>query len=174
MRTGKRYTNATFTKRVDKDSGRHKSRRNPDEPLICEVCRAVYADRRWAAASGLLKKTHKDKPWRPIGTTICPACQQQREGVAGGFVYIEGAFLMTHRADIEQLLNNEAERANIDNPLSRIMKTESVDKDLLIITTTNEHLALRLGHALEKAFSGKVRYGFSHENKLVRVRWHRD
>jgi hypothetical protein len=54
------------------------------------------------------------------------------------------------------------------------MKTERVDADLPIVTTTNEHLAMRLGHALENAFAGKVRYGFSHENKLVRVRWHRD
>jgi hypothetical protein len=44
----------------------------------------------------------------------------------------------------------------------------------ITITTTTEHLAERLGQALEKAFGGKVRYDFSHENKLARVYWRRD
>lgn len=44
----------------------------------------------------------------------------------------------------------------------------------LMLSTTTEHLAQRLGHALEKAFDGKVDYDFSHENKLARVTWRRD
>jgi hypothetical protein len=142
--------------------------------MVCETCKAVYVDRRWISRSAILKSTDKRKKWQPTESTICPACQQQREGVPGGFVYVEGAFLVSHPDDIERLIANEAERAAADNPLSRVMKTERVDKDLLIVSTTNEHLAMRIGHALEKAFAGKVRYGFSHENKLVRVRWHRD
>jgi hypothetical protein len=43
-----------------------------------------------------------------------------------------------------------------------------------MLSTTTEHLAQRLGHALEKAFDGKVDYDFSHENKLARVTWRRD
>ena len=43
----------------------------------------------------------------------------------------------------------------------------------LLVTTTTEHLAIRLGQALEKAFDGKVLFGFSHENKLAHVWWHR-
>jgi len=174
MRTNKRYASGTFTKRVDKDAGRHRARRNPDEPLLCEVCKAVYADRRWISKSAVSKSIDKHKDWRMAQTTVCPACQQQREGVAGGFVYIDGAFLMTHREDIERLIHNEAERAADDNPLSRVMQTQRVGDDMLLVSTTDEHLALQLGHALEKAFAGKVRYGFSHENKLVRVRWRRD
>ena len=44
----------------------------------------------------------------------------------------------------------------------------------LTVTTTTEHLAQRLGRALEKAFSGDVLYDFSHENKLARVKWRRE
>jgi hypothetical protein len=174
MRTSKRFGNAAVTKRVDKESGRHRARRSPDEPMVCEVCKAVYSDRRWISRSTMLKSADKRKNWPPTESTICPACQQQREGVPGGFVYVEGAFLLSHLEEIERLIANEAERAATENPLSRLMKTERVDKDLVIVSTTDEHLAMRLGHALEKAFAGKVRYGFSHENKLVRVRWHRD
>jgi len=70
-------------------------------------------------------------------------------------------------------LRNEAERGAQDNPLARIMAWESAE-DELVISTTTEHLAQRLGHALEKAFDGLVRYDFSHENKLARVYWERD
>ena len=44
----------------------------------------------------------------------------------------------------------------------------------LTLSTTTEHLAQRLGRALEKAYDGKVEYDFSHENKLARVTWQRD
>jgi hypothetical protein len=33
-----------------------------------------------------------------------------------------------------------------------------------MVLTTTEHLALRLGRALKKAFDGKVRNDFLHEN----------
>ena len=46
--------------------------------------------------------------------------------------------------------------------------------DRLTVTTTTEHLAQRLGHAVEKAFGGEVEYHFSHENKVTRVSWQRE
>jgi hypothetical protein len=94
--------------------------------------------------------------------------------VPSGFVYVYGGFFATHCDEIEQLLRNEAARAAEDNPLARIMEWERPDIDTLVLATTTEHLAKRLGQALEKAFKGKVHYDFSHENKLARVRWHRD
>lgn len=106
--------------------------------------------------------------------TICPACEQMRAGVPNGFVYVYGNFFATHCDEVEQLLRNEAARAGEDNPLARIMEWERSDIDTLVLSTSTEHLAKRLGQALEKAFSGQVHYDFSHENKLARVRWHRD
>ena len=87
-------------------------------------------------------------------------------------IYLKGEFLGKHRDEIERLLSNEAERDGEDNPLARIMGWEDTD-DQLVVKTTTEHLAQRLGHALEKAFHGEVRYDFSHENKLARVYWER-
>lgn len=162
-----------FTKRVDKEAGRHRGPRAPSEPKVCQECGSVYVKRRWVAPeSTSLNGKHED-----LGSaepTICPACKQQRSGVPHGFVYIYGDFFATHCDDIEQLLRNEAARAAEDNPLARIMEWERSDFDKLAVATTTEHLAKRLGEALEKAFSGKVFYDFSHENKLARVRWHRD
>ena len=66
------------------------------------------------------------------------------------------------------------ERTAGDNPLARIIGWEREKSGRVVVTTTTQHLAQRLGHALEKAFSGQVRYDFSHENQLARVWWRRD
>ena len=173
MRSKKRYTNATFTKRVDHEAGRHRSPRAAKEPEVCEDCGAVYAGRRWTLA-GAERGEKKHGEWQPQRITVCPACKQIRAGVPGGFVQLSGAFFVGHRGEIERLLLGEAERAAEDNPLARIMKWGREEEDCLTVSTTTEHLAQRLGHALEKAYGGKAGYDFSHENKLARVSWHRD
>lgn len=173
MRNNKRYSNATFTKRVDHEAGRHHTKRAPKEPAVCASCGAVYANRRWTVADA---KRGQDEPkhWRPARITTCPACVQTHGGAPGGYVHLEGAFLVAHRDDIERLVRNEAERAAEDNPLARIMLWKDNGDGKLTLSTTTEHLAQRLGHALEKAYDGKVEYDFSHENKLARVTWQRD
>jgi YD repeat-containing protein len=82
--------------------------------------------------------------------------------------------LKEHREEIERLLRRESERAAEVNPLGRVIRWKRDKSDKLTVTTTTEHLAQRLGHALQKAFDGKVKYDFSHENKLARVSWRRD
>ena len=173
MRSKKPYTNATFTKRVDHEAGRHRTPRALKEPAVCEVCGAVYVNRRWTAAN-LAAEAEPQEHWRPPQTTVCPACVQQRTGEPRGFVFLDGAFFVAHHDEIEQLLRNEAERAAEDNPLARIMGWKRGDRHKLTVTTTTEHLAQRLGDALEKAFGGSTRYDFSHENKLARVSWQRE
>ena len=173
MRSGKRYSIATITKRVDHDAGRHRGPRAPSEPAKCSMCEAVYSDRRWTLA-GSPRKAVKHKHWHPETITVCPACKKKKQGLPSGFVYVYGDFLPSHRQEIERLLDKEAERAAVDNPLARIMTREMDANGRVVVSTTTEHLAQRLGHALEKTFDGEVRYDFSHENKLARVYWHRD
>lgn len=173
MRSNKRYTNTTFTRRVDHEAGRHRTRRAPKEPAVCGSCGAVYANRRWIGADSL-PGTQEPEHGRPAKLTTCPACAQAQGGVPSGYVYLEGAFLTAHRDEVERLLRNEAERAAEDNPLGRIMLWKENGKAKLTLSTTTEHLAQRLGHALAKAFDGHVDYDFSHENKLARVTWRRD
>jgi hypothetical protein len=167
----KRYTNTTFTKRVDHEAGRHRPRRSLPEPIVCEGCGATYSHRRWTSKGEL--RRNRSAPTRAVHIELCPACKQERDGVAGGFVYLTGEFLRKHRDEIERLLTNEADRDAQDNPLARIMSWEEIESQLVVKTTT-EHLAQRLGHALEKAFDGDVRYDFSHENKFARVYWERN
>lgn len=116
----------------------------------------------------------KHTAFRAPQYVVCPSCARQREGVPSGYVHLSGAFLAAHREELERLLHNEAARAAEDNPLARIMERKADEGGGWTVTTTTERLAQRLGHALEKAFDGEVRYDFSHENKLARVYWRRD
>jgi hypothetical protein len=194
-KSDKRYTSETLTKHVDHEAGRHRTRRAPAEPLVCEVCGDVYSDRRWtipAAAKVRRKPTTLDydtREWAPVEenvekkkrslshkpkVVVCPACRRQRDGEPSGFVHLEGAYLNERGEEIRHFLQMEAERAVKDNPLARIMRWETDEKGRPTLATTTEHLAQRLGHALEKAFKGKARYDFSHENKLAHIYWLRD
>lgn len=173
MQTTKRYTNQTFTKHVDDEAGRHRTLRHLPEPAVCEICGDVYADRRWSKPDAN-RESAKHKHFRAASRVVCPACARQRSGVPSGYVYVQGNFFASHQDEIKQLLENEAQRTAEDNPMARIMEWQTGPDGTLTVTTTTEHLAQRLGHALNKAYHGKVRYGFSHRNKLVRVWWQRD
>jgi hypothetical protein len=173
MRSKKRYTNATFTKRVDHEGGRHRILRAAAEPAVCESCGLVWADRHWSARRSTEPDT--DHPhFRPARPAECPACRQKREGIPGGILHLDGAYLTRHLAEVENLLRNEGARSERSNPLSRILGREWGDGTGLTVTTTTDQLAARLGRALRHAFGGDVRFLFSHENKLTRVHWHRD
>lgn len=172
MKSTKKYTTQTFTKRVDHDGGLHRPARKLASPSFCKKCGAVYNDGHWILKTIALESS-KHGHWRPAKPVTCPACKQIESGVVGGYLSLGGGFLKLHRVDIENLIKNEAERSAEDNPLSRIMNQREIDGAILIETTT-EHLAQRLGHALKKAFDGDVQYHFSEENKVTRVGWHRD
>lgn len=170
MRSQKRYTNATFTKRVDHEAGRHRTRRAPSEPRVCTGCGAVYSKRRWWP-----KTSERAAVLHAIATpTVCDACRQRSEGIARGILTLDGAFLKTHRQDVEHLLRAEADRAAEDNPLARIIGWDDSVPDTITISTSTEHLVLRLGHALQRAYAGQVDYVFGHEDKTAHATWRRD
>ena len=74
---------------------------------------------------------------------------------------------------VVNLIRNEEDRARGFNPLERVMSVRENGFGKLIISTTNEKLAQRLGRAIKRAFHGEVSYTWSHDNKLVRVEWER-
>ena len=171
MRSAKAFTNQTFTKRVDHDGGRHRAPRAPAEPAVCPGCGAVYVKRRWSRSAA--SRLQAVGLAAPFAVRVCAACRRRQHGVPHGYLHVDGDFFTTHRSDIEPLLRNEVERAREDNPLHQILAWTDLEGGGLLIATATEHLAQRLGHALEKAYDGDVHYGFSHENKLARVWWHR-
>lgn len=171
MRSAKRYTNETFTRRVDHQEGSKQPPAPPRHASICAGCGAVHANRRWYRGEDAVHARLGASA--PLDVIFCPACLQRRSGVAHGYVHVDGEFLAQHRTDIEALLHAEARRAAEDNPTSQVLDWGDDGTGGLLITTSTEHLAQRLGRALEKAYQGKTRYGFSHENKLAHVWWHR-
>lgn len=173
MNTGKKFTNQTYTRRVDHEAGQHRTEKAIPEPAVCEVCGDIYSDRRWTVAEAK-RKTGHHAPVEKMDVVVCPACERQRSGIPSGYLHMDGKFVDGHWAELKRLINNEVHRVAEDNPLARIMGWETDKAGMTTVTTTTEHLAQRLGHAVEKAFDGEVRYDFSHENKLAHVWWHRD
>lgn len=134
---------------------------------VCESCQAVYRNKRWYAGPEVLK----------AGTAavkvVCPACLKIRDNFPGGIVTLAGGYVLPHKRELLKLIKNEEDRARGFNPLERVMSIKENGRGSLIVNTTNEKLAQRLGRAIKKAFHGDVSYHWSHDNKLVRVDWER-
>ncbi len=136
---------------------------------ICEGCRAVYMNKRWYIGSKLDDLGSKSE----TAATVCPACSKIRDNFPGGIVTLKGDYVLKHKQDLMNLVRNEEERARGFNPLERVMSVRENGYGSIVISTTNEKLAQRLGRAIKKAFHGEVAYHWSHDNKLVRVDWER-
>ena len=143
--------------------------RSLEEASVCKHCGSVYAAGRWylkeLLPEKMILKGEAEK-------TLCPACQKLRDHVPGGVLKITGEFLRSHREEIMNLIRNESNKAQVVNPLGKIMTLEAIDNGIEI-TTTNEKLVQRIGRALHKAYSGQVEYKWSDDTKLARVNWHR-
>lgn len=135
---------------------------------ICTDCRAVYMNKRWYADNGVYESVIKTRGSTEI---VCPACRKIRDNFPGGVLTLKGAAGAAFRDDLMKLIKNEEHRARGINPLERVMSVEENGRGDIIINTTNEKLAQRLGRAVKKAFHGDVTYRWSHDNKLVRVDW---
>lgn len=114
------------------------------------------------------KADHAEAP-----ETMCPACRKQRDHVPGGVLKLTGAFIADHKEEILNLIHNQSDKAQAVNPLERIMDMQSSGNEMMI-TTTNEKLAQRIGRALHKAYSGTVEYQFGEDTKQARVNWSRE
>jgi hypothetical protein len=134
----------------------------------CESCQAVYRNKRW------YKGPEAVKSGTATAKTVCPACLKIRDNFPGGIVTLSGGYVLPHKRELVKLIKNEEDRARGINPLERVMAIKENGHGSVIITTTNEKLAQRLGRAIKKAFHGDVKYHWSHDNKLVRVDWEKE
>jgi NMD protein affecting ribosome stability and mRNA decay len=136
---------------------------------VCEGCRSIYRNKRWYAETSLTEAYR-------VGArkVVCPACLKIRDDFPGGIVTLKGEYVLAHKKDILKLVKNEEDRARGFNPLERVMSIRENGHGGIVISTTNEKLAQRLGRAIKKAFHGEVTYQWSHDNKLARVEWMRE
>jgi NMD protein affecting ribosome stability and mRNA decay len=171
MRCAKPSTNATSSKRVDHGRASHRPPPAPAEATVCPSCGAVYARHHWSDTPPSRACAGTDGT--SFGVQICPSCRRRRTGVPRGYLHIDGEFFRLHRAEIEQFLHNEVVRSGEDNPRHQVLGWEYLEGEGLLITASTERLVQRLGEAIEKAYDSEVDYGFSLENKVARVWWHR-
>lgn len=134
----------------------------PSGPAICPGCRLAFARGRWQRLA------------RPVGAVdhLCPACRRIRDRQPAGYVTLKGAFVREHGDDLLRLVRNEEAREAKDHPLQRIMDIDRTD-DALTITTTDVHLARRIGDAVTSAYDGRLTLKYSPAECLVRVHWER-
>ena len=77
-----------------------------------------------------------------------------------------------HRAELVQLVRNEAEHERKEHPLHRIMQLDE-EADRVWVSTTDIHLPHRIGEALKRAYDGELQIHYGHDEYSVRVHWRR-
>jgi hypothetical protein len=137
---------------------------------LCLNCHAVFTKKRWKLDEPLFEEKYADEKTAKI---LCPACRKVKEQYPGGIVNLRGRFIDHHREEVLNLVRNEEKRARGFNPLERIMDIQNSASGI-VIRTTNEKLAQRIGRRMQKAYQGKVYYTWSDDTKLLRAEWERD
>jgi len=133
------------------------------EPSVCRECNAVYHKGRWT--------------WGPVPPDsqdiVCPACQRIRDGAPSGVLLLTGEFVTKRRDQVLGLARNEEARVKAELPLARIIKIEDQAEASggVVITTTDPHLARRIGEALHHAHHGTFTCRYEEHEDLLRANW---
>jgi hypothetical protein len=140
----------------------YQERYKPHDPAACPSCGAVFNQGRWR--------------WmpKPEGAQdhLCPACRRTQEKFPAGVVTLEGEFFAAHRDEILHLARNEEQQAKSEHPLERIMDIQQ-EAGKTVVSTTDLHLARRIGDAVHHAYQGSLEVKYSPDEYLVRVFWQR-
>lgn len=135
------------------------------EPTMCPRCGLQYHQGRW-------QSLHTE-PEGKAQSSHCPACRRELDRYPDGVVRLRGAYLARHRDEILSIARNQASAAAEKRPLQRIMWIEAQDGETEI-ATTNGHLAVRIGRAIEQACKGTLDVKHGQGAHLVRVYWERN
>jgi len=137
---------------------------------VCQQCGALSTEKRWFYDERLRQQAQAQGQAKLV---VCPGCRRMQDKRVDGVVMVSGGYWLAHRQDILNLIDNEAARARETNPVGRILDMKD-ENSKLVIMTTNERLAQRLGSVLKRAYRGTLQFQWSHQDRFVRVNWHRD
>lgn len=140
----------------------YQARSKPAEPAACPQCGVVFHKGRWQRMA---------RPDR-ANEHICPACHRINDRNPAGYVNLSGSYLGQHGDEMMQLVRNEESREADRHPLQRIMGVENQEGEILV-TTTDVHLARRIGDAVHAAHGGELVVKYSPDEYRVRVSWKR-
>jgi NMD protein affecting ribosome stability and mRNA decay len=154
---------------ADVDDPARVARHYPEDTL-CSRCDAVVKEQRWVVDP---TRSHLLRAAGVSNEVLCPACRSASEQLPRGIVSLRGTFWPAHRDEILRMIDNEAAEAAGKNPMERVIATRE-EGEALVVETTNEKLAQRIGRRLESAYHGTLAYEWPDRNHLVRVDWQRD
>jgi hypothetical protein len=132
------------------------------EPARCRGCGAAWRDGRWQWAGA-------DFGAREV---LCPACHRAQDGLPAGYVVLGGAFFAAHRDEILARVRGCEAAEKKEHPLQRILAVEA-NGEGCVVTTTDSHLARRIGAALKASFKGRLASRYHAQDNLLRVTWSR-
>ncbi|MFZ4499310.1 MAG: BCAM0308 family protein [Burkholderiales bacterium] len=132
----------------------------PAEPAACPVCALVFHAGRWQRLS------------RPAGAHAhtCPACLRTQEDCPAGLVTLSGGCIASQRETLLGLARKQEALAGAEHPLQRIMAIRS-EGGAVVISTTDPHLAQRIGSAIANALGGRLVIDYPTGEYMVRVTW---
>jgi NMD protein affecting ribosome stability and mRNA decay len=135
------------------------------EPTACPRCGLAYRAGRWQSAAQPLAERVRE--------SLCPACRCEMDRLPAGLLELRGAYLASHREEVLNIAKNQAASVEATRPLQRILWIEE-RKAGLEIATTNPHLALRIGKAIQSACKGELVVKQAQRDPLVRAYWERE
>lgn len=144
-----------------------------DKPghLYCPRCHAVSVEKRWFLDE---KKYHEFVHHDPSAIAVLdPGCERIEKGIIEGEVTLHGSFLVNHKEEILNRINNEEKEDRENNPISRLASVEDRGEEIYILTTT-QFLAERIGKEIKKAYDGELEVQSLPREKFSRVRWSRN
>jgi len=133
------------------------------EGALCKGCGIVYHNKRWQIESA--KKESGCE-------VVCPACQRIEGRDPAGVVTLSGPYLAAHKDDILNTIKQQEAKHREKNPLGRIMEITE-ESDQVVVTTTDDKLAQKLGREVYKSQRGELHYKWSHDQRMIRVEWMR-
>ena len=137
---------------------------------VCPSCYAVCVDEKWYFDEGLREKGMRSRDWV---RELCPGCDRVAKGHIDGVVHLRGGFLARHKEEAKNLIRSVADRKLRKNIAARIAHIEERD-DEIVIQTTDQALAERLGKEFERAYSGHLDIKWQEGASFARVYWSRD
>jgi hypothetical protein len=140
----------------------YRSRTKRPEPTVCPRCGLEFDDGHWQALHRP-EQAHEH---------VCPACHAGNDRFPSGYATLQGPFVAAHREQFVKLAHTAEAAGKRPHPLQRIIGTEE-DGDKITFTTTDVHVARRIGEAIHHACQGKLDTSYGPGDTTVRATWSR-
>jgi len=156
-----------------------KEKRKMNGLKLCARCEAVWYDGHWHTAPNLAAALKaKRKAAKPAKDLYCEECRyavhgpaDPKAGLYEGELTLDGLLDKGEKAEILATVRNAAKRASRRDPLARIVAIDDRG-ERVVVTTTENQLAVALGKAVDAAFKGgKLRVTWSSDDLPARVHW---